>query len=52
MTFFLVEGGWIAERERRVRKFSKSTNTNEEALSQKGKVLFILKPQGHVAITQ
>lgn len=44
--------GWVVKRERRVRKFSKATNTNEEALSQEGKGLFILKTPGHMAITR
>lgn len=43
---FRVREGWIVERERKVRKFSKAPNTNEGAVSSEGKGVFILKIPG------
>jgi hypothetical protein len=43
MTFFLVGKSWVAEHERKERKFPKAKSLNEEALSPKGKGLFILE---------
>jgi len=36
-TFFFGRRGWVAKHEKRARKFSKPTNTNEEVVSQEGK---------------